>query len=73
MAKEKNQLDERICPECGRAFIFRDQWAYKLIKNKRVVNYCSWTCMRKNERNGEGVEDKLQELRGAVKREKRSM
>ncbi len=71
MAKENNQLDERICPECGRAFIFRDQWAYKLIKNKRVVNYCSWTCMRKNERNRSN--EKLQELRGTVKREKRPM
>ena len=54
MAKEKNQLDERVCPECGKSFIFRDQWAYKLIKNKRVVNYCSWNCMRKNERRADG-------------------
>lgn len=50
MTKARTQLEERICPECGRAFIFRDQWAYKVIKNKRVVNYCSWTCMRKNEK-----------------------
>ncbi len=53
MTKARTQLDERVCPECGRRFIFRDQWAYKLIKNKRMVNYCSWTCMRKNERRGE--------------------
>lgn len=71
MTKARTQLEERICPECGRAFIFRDQWAYKLIKNKRVVNYCSWTCMRKNERNRSN--EKLQELRGTVKREKRPM
>ena len=71
MAKEKNQLNERVCPECGKSFIFRDQWAYKIVKDKHVVNYCSWTCMRRNEKNG--VENKLQELRGAVKREKRSM
>ena len=53
MAKKKNQLEERICPECGRRFIFRDHWAYKLIIDHKVVNYCSWTCKRKNERRKE--------------------
>lgn len=50
MAKVINQLEERICPECGKAFIFRDYWAYKVKKGQHVVNYCSWICMRKNER-----------------------
>ena len=53
MAGTRAQLEERICPECGKSFIFRDHWAYKAIKNKRVVNYCSWNCMRKNERKKE--------------------
>ena len=52
MTKARTQLEERICPECGKNFIFRDHWAYKIVKDKRVVNYCSWTCMRKNERRG---------------------
>ena len=50
MTKARTQLEERICPECGKSFIFRDHWAYKIIKDKRVVNYCSWNCMRKNEK-----------------------
>lgn len=50
MAQTKAQLEERICPECGRNFIFRDHWAYKLMKDRHVVNYCSWNCMRKNEK-----------------------
>lgn len=53
MTKARTQLEERICPECGKNYIFRDHWAYKIIKDKRVVNYCSWNCMRKNERRKE--------------------
>ena len=53
MTKARTQLEERICPECGKSFTFRDQWAYKLIIDHKVVNYCSWTCMRKNERKKE--------------------
>ena len=54
MTKARTQLEERICPECGKSFIFRDHWAYKIIKDKRVVNYCSWNCMRKNKRRADG-------------------
>ena len=50
MEKKKNQLVEKICPMCGKAYIFRDKWAYKRIENDHVVNYCSWTCFRKRER-----------------------
>ena len=50
MTKARTQLEERICPECGKAFIFRDHWTYKKITNHQTVNYCSWTCMRKSEK-----------------------
>ena len=57
MTKARTQLEERICPECGKSFIFRDHWAYKLIIDHKVVNYCSWTCKRKNEKgNKDGRE-----------------
>ena len=50
MSNPKNQLVEKICPECGKKFIFRDHWTYKKIINHQTVNYCSWNCMRKNEK-----------------------
>ena len=54
MEKKKNQLVEKICPMCGKAYIFRDKWAYKRTENDHVVNYCSWTCFRKSERRKDG-------------------
>ena len=50
MADAKKQLKEKTCPMCGKTFIFREHWAYKIIKDTHVTNYCSWTCMRKVEK-----------------------
>lgn len=67
MSNPKNQLVEKICPECGRKFIFRDHWAYKLMKDHHVVNYCSWNCKRKNEKgkkDGREREDRADHQKG---------
>ena len=69
MTKARTQLEERICPECGKSFIFRDHWAYKLIIDHKVVNYCSWTCKRKNEKgkkDGREGEDRADHQKGGT-------
>ena len=57
MANVQKQLKEKICPVCGRNYIFHDYWAYKIIiRTKwgtRSESYCSWTCMRKAEEEKE--------------------
>ena len=50
MADARKQLKEKICPVCGRRYIIRNHWAYKIVKDTHVTNYCSWTCMRKVEK-----------------------
>lgn len=50
MADARKQLKEKTCQVCGKTFIFRDNWAYKILKDKHVTNYCSWSCMRKVEK-----------------------
>lgn len=50
MADARKQLKEKICPVCGKKYIFRDHWAYKILKDEHVTNYCSWSCMRKTEK-----------------------
>ena len=69
MSNPKNQLVEKICPECGRKFIFRDHWTYKKIINHQTVNYCSWNCMRKNEKgkkDGREGEDRADHQKGGT-------
>lgn len=41
----------RKCPNCGNTFYTTmGQWAYQLRKGKGRVYYCSWSCMRKAEK-----------------------
>ena len=54
MANVQKQLKEKICPVCGKNYIFRDNWAYKIMYREkwgfRSESYCSWSCMRKAEK-----------------------
>lgn len=50
MADATKQLREKKCPMCGKRYIFHDYWAYKIVSGTRVESYCSWSCMRKAER-----------------------
>ena len=50
MADQTKQLREKICPMCGKTFIFRDNWAYKMTDGYHVQAFCSWTCLRKKEK-----------------------
>ncbi|WP_345550735.1 DUF2256 domain-containing protein [Microbulbifer aestuariivivens] len=42
MAHRKAQLPEKICPACGRPFLWRKKWAL----NWNTVTYCSERCRR---------------------------
>lgn len=53
MANVQKQLKEKTCPVCGKNFIFHDYWAYKITYGTRVESFCSWTCMRKVEKERE--------------------
>lgn len=54
MANVQKQLKEKTCPVCGKNYIFRDFWAYKITYGKRwTISYCSWSCMRKAEKDRE--------------------
>lgn len=51
------ELFKRICPICGKEFYSYDseQWAYRIGDSKhtargKYIRVCSWTCMRKWER-----------------------
>lgn len=51
MANVKKQLKEKTCPVCGRNYIFHDFWAYKIVNGTRIISFCSWSCMRKAEKD----------------------
>lgn len=46
MADAKNQLKERRCQLCGKPFIFRDHYAWKVKMDGHVKVLCSYTCYR---------------------------
>jgi len=50
MGRPSNQLKERKCPVCGKSYIFRDNWAYKITYGDHIKSYCSWGCLRKKEK-----------------------
>lgn len=37
-----------ICPQCGKVFTFTDGWVYK---NEDGIRFCSWSCLRKDEKD----------------------
>ena len=47
-----NTFGEQECPVCGKKFIIRDhsEWVYKLEAKDSKKYYCSWSCMRKDEK-----------------------
>lgn len=52
---------QRICPECGKEFTcyLAEGWAYKIFKGKKAYYYCSYSCLRKAQReNYRGVKCK---------------
>ena len=49
--------DPSYCPVCGGLFFITDVrgWAYKLgTKDTGLTYYCSWHCMRKEEKRLDG-------------------
>ena len=58
MANLSKQLKEKKCPMCGKNFIFRDNWAYKTTYGDHVKAYCSWTCLRKAEKEKTKAKEK---------------
>jgi len=49
---ETMNLREHICEICGKKFECRPEYTYKkLSKRNKAIFYCSWTCMRKGEKD----------------------
>ena len=43
----KDIFQTRICPECGKEFIYNSLSIYKIIKNGVTYRYCSYACYNK--------------------------
>ena len=43
----------RTCANCGKEFIIHspEDYAYKRYQSRSMIAFCSWHCMRENERN----------------------
>jgi len=59
--KTDNFMNEnkRKCPVCGKQFWSSSQWVYKSNYNKAQQIYCSWKCMRSEERKRMTISDKI--------------
>lgn len=41
------KANQRKCPVCGKDFIRPSENIYKIVKNYKTIDYCSYTCWRK--------------------------
>lgn len=65
---DKGIAVELICPVCGKEFTRWDgQWAYKQRTLKGMQYYCSYGCMRKEQRKHEKAENKTGDPQRKVK------
>lgn len=62
MSRETWEPEVRKCRNCGRAFgmMHPTRWAYKRPKGARYEYFCSWGCLRANEKKGS------EEMRGEI-------
>jgi len=44
---ERKDPRMRVCPICKKEFLLPYENVYRLLIRERVVDYCSWTCYRK--------------------------
>ena len=49
----------RKCAECGKPFCGSSQWAYKTRRHEQRKYFCSWTCMRAEERREEKPHERI--------------
>lgn len=52
---------KRKCPVCGKIFFASGLWVYKrgYAHNQRI--YCSWHCMRSEEKTGNTISEKIRQ------------
>ena len=45
-------IDAKNCPVCGREFhlLYPKAWGYKRSTGKKILYFCSWNCMREEEK-----------------------
>lgn len=62
MSRETWEPEVRKCRNCGRAFgmMHPTRWAYKRPKGARYEYFCSWGCLRADEKKGS------EEMRGEI-------
>ena len=49
--KATDFLHDKICPICGKSFVITtSEWIYKRDNGKKLTYFCSWKCMREDER-----------------------
>ena len=54
-------MGERTCPVCGKTFWSGEQWRYRKGFAKEPRIYCSWACMRSEEKANMTVSDKIEQ------------
>lgn len=47
MTKDCSYITMRVCPVCGKEFVYKPYWTYRLKIKGAIVAYCSYTCYRK--------------------------
>lgn len=50
---------KRRCPVCRKTFWASSEWVYKKGYAKNLRIYCSWHCMREEEKSKQTVGDKI--------------
>ena len=50
---------KRKCPVCGKVFFASGLWVYKKGYAHNLRVYCSWRCMRSEEKDGNKLSDKI--------------
>ena len=63
-----NYGDIRICPVCGKEFLPTEEWVYKRA-GKRL---CSYTCMRKYDKEHEALVAQHRKAGAALKKARRA-
>ncbi len=52
---------KHICPVCGKKFWATSEWVYKNYSKYSPRKFCSWTCLRADEKSTETLADKIRQ------------
>jgi hypothetical protein len=52
----------RKCPVCGKKFFSTGLWVYKTGYRFREKYFCSWGCLRKDEKEHQTIDDQINRM-----------